>query len=208
MILIHDLMKYDFLRLAKSLLDRLDEQKLIRLAESKARHDALVQGWRDLLAREPPVFAPGRTRGELQEKHVSCHRLGEWGAYVDDPLASDGRALKLFNTHFEWCCQFDMHRVAFEPGAKYTVRVRLRCEKESAGEAFWAGVYDPVAKKGRGEIHPKTGAVGANYAWYDVCTWVPNDGEYFWIGPGRFNKDGKSATKALWIDKIEFVKTK
>ena len=28
------------------------------------------------------------------------------------------------------------------------------------------------------------------------------------IGPGRFNKDGKSAIKALWIDKIEFVKAK
>ena len=55
---------------------------------------------------------------------------------------------------------------------------------------------------------PSAGAGGAGDAWYDVCTWVPNDGEYFWIGPGRFNKDGKSAIKALWIDKIECVKTK
>ena len=195
-------------RLAKSLLDRMDEAKNIRLAESIDRHNQLVQGWRDLLAKEPAGLKNGQTRGELQESFITCCRRGTWGDFVDDPKASDKKALKLFNTHFEWCCQFDMHRVAFEPGAKYTVRVRLRCEKESAGEAFWAGVYDPVAKKGRGEIHPKTGAVGADYAWYDVCTWVPNDGEYFWIGPGRFNKDGKSAIKALWIDKIEFVKTK
>lgn len=194
-------------RLAKSLLDRLDEQKLIRLAESKARHDALVQGWRDLLAREPPVFAPGRTRGELQEKHVSCHRLGEWGAYVDDPLASDGRALKLFNTHYEWCATLPMHRIEFEPGAKYTVRVRLRCEKAGDGLAFWAGVYDPVAKKGRGEIQLRTDAVPNAYRWYDACTWTPNSDEYFWIGPGRFDKNsGKSAIRGLWIDKIEFVR--
>ena len=26
----------------------------------------------------------------------------------------------------------------------------------------------------------------------------------FWIGPGRFGKDGNSSIKALWIDKLEF----
>ena len=195
-------------RLAKSLLDRMDEAKHIRLAESVDRHNQLVAGWRDLLAKTPAGLKNGQTRGELQESFIGCSRRGTWGDFVDDPKASYGKALKLFNTHFEWCCQFYMHRVEFESGAKYTVRVRLRCEKESAGEAFWAGVYDPVAKKGRGEIHPKTDKVGGEYAWYDVCTWVPNDDEYFWIGPGRFNKDGKSAIKAVWIDKIEFLKAK
>lgn len=45
----------------------------------------------------------------------------------------------------------------------------------------------------------------AEYAWYDVCTWTPReDGkEYFWIGPGRFGKDGKSSVKAVYLDKIE-----
>ena len=193
-------------RLAKSLLDRMDEAKNIRLAESQDRHDQLVAGWRDLLAKTSVGLKNGQTRGELQESFINCSRRGTWGDFVDDPKASDGRALKLFNTHFEWCSQFHMHRVEFEPGAKYTVRVRLRCEKASEGEAFWAGVYDPVARKGRGEIHPRTDRVGADYAWYDVCTWTPNDDEYFWIGPGRFNKDGRSAIKALWIDKIEFVR--
>ena len=193
-------------RLATSLLDRMDEAKDIRLAENQNRHDALVAGWREILARDAAVFVPGRTRGELQEKYVSCHRTGEWGAYVDDPMASDGRALKLFNTHFEWCATLQMHRIEFEPGAKYTVRVRLRCEKASEGEAFWAGVYDPVAKRGRGQIAPRTDAVPDAYRWYDVCTWTPNSGEYLWIGPGRFNKDGKSAHRGIWIDKVEFVR--
>ena len=32
-------------------------------------------------------------------------------------------------------------------------------------------------------------------------TW--DEHEYFWIGPGRFGKDGKSSIKAVWIDKLE-----
>ena len=190
--------------LARSLLARMDEAKDIRLAESRDRHEGLVKAWRALLARTPAQLKAGATRGELEETALSCAR--RWGEAVDDATAGDGRALKLFNTHFEWCATFPMRRVAFEPGTAYTIRVRARCEAASDGEAFWAGVWDPVAKKGRGGIAPRTGAVGPDYAWYDVCTWTPNDDEFFWIGPGRFNADGKSAIKGLWIDKIEIAR--
>ncbi|MGN0846589.1 MAG: DUF4838 domain-containing protein [Kiritimatiellia bacterium] len=192
--------------LAKSLLARMAEGRSIRLAESLERHRRIEAAWRDLAAREKPAFVAGARSGEVQEAEITCWNLGTWGDYVDDPKASDGRALKLFNTHFEWCSQFHMHRVEFDAGVKYTLRVRARCEKASAGEAFWAGIYDPVAKTGRGGIQPRTDEVGPEYAWYDVCTWEPNPNEYFWIGPGRFNKDGKSAIKAVWIDKIELVR--
>ena len=94
------------------------------------------------------------------------------------------------------------------PNATYTVRVRARCEKAGEGEAFWAGVYDPVSKTERGGIQPKTLEVGPEYAWYDVCTWVPKLNEFLWIGPGRFKKGAKSAIKGLWIDKIEFEEVK
>ena len=112
--------------------------------------------------------------------------------------------MKLFNTHYEWCSTFPMHKVEFEPGATYKIRVRVRVDKlRDGGEAFWAGVYDPVAKRGRGGIQPRTENVSADYAWYDVCTWTPNENEYFWIGPGRFGNDGKSSINAIWIDKLE-----
>ena len=195
-------------RLAKSLLDRMAEAKDIRLAESGDRHRELQNAWRNLLAKKEPTFTPGATRGELQESFISCSRLGTWGSFVDDPKASDGKALKLHNSHFEWCAQMSTSRVEFEPGKKYTVRVRLRCEKAGDGEAFWAGVYDPVARVGRGGIQPKTSVVGPEYAWYDICTWVPNQHEFVWFGPGRFGKDGKSAIQGVWIDKIEFVQVK
>jgi len=192
--------------LAKGLLARMDEAKDIRLAESMDRHKRIVATWREIAARTAPETPADRTRGEVQESFLTCYRLGEWGRYVDDPKASDGRALKLANTHYEWCGHFPMDSVAFEPGVKYTVRVRARCEKRCAGEAFWAGIYDPDEKKGLGSISPRTDRVGPEYAWYDVCTWVPKSREFLWFGPGRFGKDGKTAIEGVWIDKIAFVR--
>ncbi len=190
--------------LAKSLLDRMAEAKDIRLSEGANLHEQRKREWQELLARKPrPISAT--SSGEVEERDISISRKGTWGDYVDDPKAADGKAMKLYNTHFEWCTTFPMHKVEFEPGATYKVRVRVRVDKlRDGGEAFWAGVYDPVAKVGRGGIQPRTENASAEYAWYDVCTWVPNENEYFWIGPGRFGKDGKSSFKALWVDKIDF----
>ena len=195
-------------QLAKSLLERMDEAKDIRLAENQGRHDQFVSALRDAIDRKSKGAAlTGIGRGEVQESHFVCYRPGKYGDFADDPKASDGRALMLYNTHYEWSGVFHLRHVGFEPGATYTVRVRARCEKASSGEAFWAGVYDPAVKKDRGRIQPKTDEIGDGYAWYDVCTWVPNESEYFWIGPGRFERGGKSAIKGLWVDKIEFVRT-
>jgi hypothetical protein len=197
--------------LVKSLLDRMDEAKNISLSENRARHAALVAGWKAYLApvadANATIDAMKSQVAELEESRLRLVKPGRFGDFVSDPRAADGRALKLFNTHFEWCVSFSMGRVKFMPDAKYKVRARVRVEKlRDGGEAFWAGVYDPAAGRGRGGIEPRTDAVKSDeYAWYDVCTWTPRaDGrEYFWIGPGRFGKDGKSSIKALYVDKIE-----
>ena len=195
--------------LAKSLLARMDEAGDIRLALSRGVNDATVKKWRTIAdgSFTPGGVADGRV--EIEEGHLGLSNPGTYGAFVDDPLAEDGRALKLFNTHFDWCTSFPMHRIEFEPGATYKVRARVRVDKlRDGGEAFWAGVHDPVAKCSRGGIQPRTEQVSAEYAWYDVCTWTPNDHEFFWIAPGRFGKDGKSSVKAVWVDKIDFRDSK
>ncbi len=195
--------------LTQSLLDRMAEAKDISLSESRARHDALVAGWKACVSpsTNAAVNAVESQRAVLEERYLSLSRPGQWGAFVDDPKAADGKALKLFNTHFEWCTSFPMGKVAFKPGAKYKLRARVRVEKmRDGGEAFWAGVYDSVTRKDASIIFPRTDAVkDAEYFWYDVCTWTPRaDGmEYFWIGPGRFGVDGKSNIQAIYIDKIE-----
>ena len=196
--------------LARSLLDRMAEARNIRLSEGLGRHNALVAEWKALaapLATNAVVNAVESQHAVLEERRLRLVKPGIWGAFVDDPEADDGKALRLFNTHFEWCATFSMNRVKFRPGAKYRVRARIRVERaRDGGEAFWAGVYDVAAKRDAGSIAPRTESVkDPGYVWHDVCTWTPRaDGnEYFWIGPGRFGADGKSSVKAVFIDKIE-----
>ena len=187
--------------LAQSLLDRMDEAKDIRLAERD--RSSLVDEWRKI-AKDGGVQCRSDS-GELEERYLPIMNRGKWGDYVDDPKAEDGKALKLFNTHFNWCSMLSMGRIAFEPGKKYRLRVRVRVDKAGDGEAFWAGVYSKGATRGRGGIEPRTADVpGGEYRWYDVLTWIPAPDEFFWIAPGRFNASGKSAINGVYIDKIAF----
>ena len=197
--------------LAKSMLDRMDEAKDISLSESRHRHNAILAAWRGLVARKPVTYVSDKL-GRVEDKYMTLHKEGTWGARVDDPLAEDGKALKLFNSHFEWCVGFSAGCVEFKPGVKYNVRARIRVEKaRDGGEAFWAGVYNPVDKHLSRMIQPRTEAVkDGGYVWYDVAAWTPRaDGaEYFWLGPGRFGPDGKSSIKAVYLDKIEIAPVK
>ena len=194
--------------LAKSLLARIDKE---REGADAARKEVLRRRsivWR-IVAGSPD--APARLSstpfcGELQECALTLDRHGEFGAFVDDPLASDGRAVKMFNSHHEWCVMLMMNRIAFEPGVRYRVRARVRCEGATTarGNAFTAGVFDERKWKTTGQAVRRANAVGPNYAWYDICTFVPNDGEYFWIAPGGLNKDGDKTANAVLLDKISF----
>ena len=188
--------------LAKSLLDRMDEAKNISLAERD--RTSIVQQWKMVADGRLVPSLSESTFGELEDCHIPILNPGLWGDHVDDPKAGDGRALKLFNTHFTWCVQLSMGKIAFEPGKKYRLRVRVRVDKARDGEAFWAGVYSSGAKCGRGGVQPRTKDVGDGYAWYTVATWVPSPDEFFWIAPGRFNEDGQSPVNGVYVDKVEF----
>ncbi|NLG01454.1 MAG: hypothetical protein GX565_15075, partial [Lentisphaerae bacterium] len=113
------------------------------------------------------------------------------------------------NTHYEWCTTLRFSQVAFDPGARYRIRMRVRVEKKpgQTGEAFWSGVYDAKNRRGcGGGCTRAVEAVGEGYHWYDVAEWVPETDHYFWIGPGRFDKKAHAespALAALYIDKLE-----
>ena len=197
--------------LVKSLLARMEEAKDIRICESADRHASVPKEWREIVASKPRR-AEG-DRAELEESFLTICRRGDWGDFVDDPQAADGKALKLFNTHFEWCTSLQMSKIAFEPGAKYTIRVRVRVEPKAGakGQAFWSGVYDPVGKKACGAgCCPNVTDVKPGYQWYDVMTWVPKSTDYFWIGPGFYqkNKGETTSIEGVWIDKIELVRVR
>ncbi len=168
----------------------------------------------DAVPDVPPARPAGAHRPDrlvLEEVMLRLARPGVWGEIVADPQADDGFAVKLFNTHYEWCLQWPVAPSLFEPGAKYRVRMRIRVEKGGReGEAFWAGVYDSVRRKGWGSIAVKTSQVKPGYQWYNVATWTPEAGQYIWTGPGRFDKKGggRSAVRAVYVDKYEVVRVK
>ncbi len=192
--------------LAKSLLARIDKE---REGADAARREVLRRRsivWR-IIAGSPDAparLSPTPFCGELQECALSLDWPGEYGAFAEDPAASDGRAVKMFSSHHEWCVMLMMNRIAFEPGVKYRLRARIRSEATVGGVAFSAGVFDEREWKGAGGTTLRTDRVGSDYAWYDICTFVPNDGEYFWIAPGALNTNGDKAANALWLDKIAF----
>jgi hypothetical protein len=162
----------------------------------------------------PAVKVPKEHRAErltIEDFQLSIGRRGQWGDYVSDPLAADGTALKLYNTHYEWCTQWRVDPSWFEKAGQYKVRMRIRVDKsgQGDGEAFWAGVYDTARKRGYGQIAPKVSQVQDGYQWYDVATWQPEAKQYVWIGPCRFDKKTlktNPAIKAVYIDRIELVR--
>ena len=194
--------------LVQSLLDRMKEAGYVRLSENPTRDRMLPCEWRAIVEKQAPSPEDAR-RGIIEERFLKVANTDSQGEYADDPLAGDGKAIKLYNTHYEWTVSLRMSKIAFEPGKKYKLKVCARVElpekPDGGGEAFWAGVYDEAKGRGIASTAPRVSqAAGGGYRWYDVCTWTPRkDGrDYFWIGPGRFGKDGKSSIKALWIDKI------
>ena len=188
--------------LARSLLSRMEEAGDIRLAEPPREN--IVANWR--AAAEMPDQPNCADSGELEERLVGVMNQGTWGDFVDDPMAGDGRALKLFNTHYQWCVQLPLSRIAFEPGAKYTLRVRVRVDSRRDGMAFSSGVYATDERKSRGQAVFTTGQTPNEYAWYDILTWTPGTEEYVWMAPGAFGDDGKSSINGVYLDKIAFVR--
>ncbi len=141
---------------------------------------------------------------------ISISRPGTWGDLVPDAAATDGYAMMMTNTHYEWCVQYLIDARMFVPEAKYQARARIRVERAAdTGLAFWAGVYDTVRRRGWGEVNVPVTAVKDGYQWYDLTAWVPETDHWVWAGPGRFDlKTQKSAVKGVWIDRFEFVRVK
>ncbi|MDD4101554.1 MAG: DUF4838 domain-containing protein [Kiritimatiellae bacterium] len=190
---------------ASELVKRFDEARNIRISESGEYHDQTLSYWRNLA--NPPEPPQPASSAVVEDTLLGLGNRGQWGDTVADPLAEDGSAMKLYNTHYEWCTTLHFRNVAFDQGQKYRLRMRVRVEKKPGqeGEAFWAGVYDADNKRPCGGIERKSSQVGDGYEWHEVAEWVPETGHYFWIGPGRFDKKGgaESFIQALYIDKLE-----
>jgi hypothetical protein len=120
-----------------------------------------------------------------QDDQVGLGHYGEWCWVEADPKAEDGFAVHLNNNHIEWCVQWMYAPEQLEPNRAYDVYARIRVDKlGSAGNAFWAGVYDTLKGIGYGSIQPAMKDIpDSEYHLYKLGTVVPGRGHYVWIGP-------------------------
>ena len=178
----------------------------VRWVEAPNRQKSRNRIWSKFLEMKAPP-RPADSAIVTVEDLVETPKESQ-GRFVNDKTAIGGRAIKLPPTHYGWTLHFDERRIAYDPGVKYRVRVHVKVDKKPGGkgEAFWTGIWDSVRRKNCGWIFVKAEKVADGWQWYDVATWKPEPGQYFWFGPGRFDSKAMRESPAhagVYIDALE-----
>ena len=187
---------------------QLRESGDVRLSESRSNDDLMGE----ILKLKDYRVPESRCNSAIaEESELTLNTPGKDGDVVDDPLALNGKAIRLPNTHYRWCVTLRMSEVAYDPNAVYSLRVRVRVEKgQTDGQVFSVGVYDEAGDRSCGERELDNSDVGSEYAWYDVLTWKPTDSQYLWFAPGWFERGEGSwestAYDAVYLDCVEITR--
>ena len=186
---------------ARRVVSVLDAPGGLRFAGDVAWNEAFRRRLREFAARPLP------------DKPVRRLMLEEWNligrmptsfAVADDPLARDGRAVRL-DGHKEVCTAwFWMDALDTDTRGLYQPRVRVRCDATAPGGiAFCAGIYNRETETAVSGIVVSNDTLVASgrYAWYSLKAFSPKKGDALWIGlvNGPVRPD-------VWIDRLEFVR--
>lgn len=178
----------------------------IRWIENGGRFAFRDSGWRNFIAKPYPFKPQDRavvTAEDLMPGSLNILR----GRFVRDKTSMFGTAMMLKPTHHNWTARLDTSRIAYDPGVEYRIRIHVKVDKKpGGGEAFWAGVWDGVRRRNCGSISVKAVDVKDGWRWYDVVSWKPESGQYFWFAPGRFDVKTmreSSAHNGVYIGALE-----
>ncbi len=146
-------------------------------------------------------------RISVPSSKMTLIRRGVWGDFVPDSKATDGLAIKLFSTHFQWALRVPVNLSNLTAGQKYSLRFRIKVAKrKEAGQAFQVGIYNETTEASIGNIAPDVKSItDGEYHWYTVAAWVPNPSHksLIWGAPGNFSADGAAAE--AFIDRMEII---
>ncbi len=183
-----------------------DAFKPVRFSENKTSDALLLERFRKML-EYPPVYADkGEAVAEESILNLAC--VGRWGEFTEDAAASDGRAMKLYDTHHQWCVQQAVAAtLAYDSGGMYELRLRVRVDQQENAAAddiaLEAGIWNnderrPVAA---GAIRmDEMDAKG--YKWHTLFRWRPDSSQKFWIAPGKPGKSGLRGFKSVYVDQV------
>ena len=144
---------------------------------------------------------------------MNKHRLGEYTFSVADPAASNGKAVMMPGSHFEWAtsCNVSPLLELLEPIEKgespsYHVYAYVRCDASTdGGTAMTAGIYDEKEKKGVAHMEISVPEIkGTDYRMIDLGTAPLTSTMYVWFAPPKRPDE----VKAVYIDEIVVVREK
>ena len=167
----------------------------------------MFRAWKRFQRGNPYAFASGR--GVAEEDLFTLYGGAKDREIVDDPLALDGKAVRISPNVRNWVVQLNCSDMRTDPGSTYRLKVRARPgdhAKDAEGVAFRAGVNMRGAGSSSGRSMSRRfmrkDAPGGAYRWYDVGEFEPADGKYVWVsseGPDGLNVDSIAICKELQV---------
>ena len=127
-----------------------------------------------------------------------------WGAHVEDPAASDGRAVRMPGDHYEWATSFSLPTSLQQANVeRWKVYAAVRCEATAAdGTAMTLGIYDPDQKRA---VTQKTLSIseigGEKYVTVELGAFELRPGMYVWFAPPK--RPGE--VQAVYVDRMVMV---
>ena len=177
--------------LARTMLDIQKEAGGIKVAESGRKikeRQALMRAW----AAGEIAVPEAADSAILEEAALAEGPFAKSAEIVDDPLAGDGRALRLAATNSVWAATFDLDGIAFDRDAKYRLLLRVRPEAAAsapscAGAPFWAAIYDSETRSYPCDVKTIAGGdggEGVGYRWIEAASWRPGKLDRLQVGIG------------------------
>lgn len=214
----------DPLQAAKDLCAKFDEFGLTKKREGeslesfnqyKADLVAQFEDYQDEGENVPEICADLSEKSwvTLQEFDMNKHRLGEYTFSVADPTASNGKAVMMPGSHFEWATSWNVSPLLelLEPIEKgespsYHVYAYVRCDASTdGGTAMTAGIYDEKEKKGVAHKEISVPEIkGTDYRMIDLGTAPLTSTMYVWFAPPKRPDE----VKAVYVDEIVVVREK
>ncbi len=127
-----------------------------------------------------------------------------WGTRVDDPTASDDRAIRMPGDHLEWATSFTFPKIIESvPEKKWHLWASVRCEATATdGRAMELGVYDSAQKKNEAYRVVNVPEInGSEYRMIDLGVHSLNASMYFWCAPPKRPED----VQAVYVDRLVLV---
>ena len=158
----------------------------------------------------PPGPPPKRCAGlppsdwrDFQDNTFTLFGFGKLSRYVDDPQASDGKAVLMPGNHFEWAVQCPL-RDDMAAAGPWRVFVSVRCTATvPEGPALSLGVYDAKAGKDLArKTIPVSALRGDGYHTIELGPIAVRDGVYVWVAPPK--RPGK--VRSVQVDRITLIR--